>query len=83
MIDNMHFIRGALEQESNLGVNDDGDDDDGNDHEIIEFSETPISLGCKIDSIYVVFYPTKNWMVDGYQAIYEASTGLTKESLGW
>ena len=78
MIESMHFIRGALEQESSHGIH-----DDVNDHEIIEFSETPISLRCKIDSIDVVFYPTKNWMVDGYQAIYEASTGLTKESLGW
>ena len=49
----------------------------------VDFTMTPISLKCKYGKINVEISPTKNWIESGYDVIYEASTGLTKDSLKW
>lgn len=48
-----------------------------------DFVKTPISVKCKYGVISIDIYPTKNWIKNGYHVIYEASTGLTPESLIW
>ena len=49
----------------------------------IDFVTSPISLKCKYKDISVEIFPTKNWTATGYRALYEASIGLTKDSLTW
>eukprot|EP00795_Rhopilema_esculentum_P015180 gene15180-6376_t len=54
----------------------------GTEKQFTSFMHTPISLKCRYSDVSIVIYPTKNWGLDSYSAIYEASIGLTKESLG-
>ena len=55
----------------------------GTEKQFTSFTHTPISLKCSCSDVSIVIYPTKNWGLDSYSAIYEASIGLTKESLSW
>ena len=72
----LEFIRETLESPENI-------ENKSKKNAIVDFIMTPISLKCKHDGIDVEIFPTKNWLASGYYVIYEASVGLTMDSLKW
>ena len=72
----LEFIRKTLESSENI-------ENRTEKNSFVDFIITPISLKCNHDGIAIEIFPTKNWLASGYHVIYEASVGLTKDSLKW
>ena len=72
----LEFLQKVLESAENIQIKD-------SKNTFIDFVITPISLKCLYENTNVEMFPTKNWTENGYRVLYEASIGLTKESLKW